>query len=488
MSLLPKLDNGGFYYVLLGCVVTSLYFMVISRMGTSTSSSEIIYNHVPIKSYSYDELCGEKRVKNKNLSISKSSISNSKSNEEETEYEAWDDNEDLSVAFTCDNVDRTKRLAQRGLFYVIYNFVRAEKEFGCTDSITLSAPGDFRFLDNVIPLVDRWQGPISIALYAPGYDFYTTLDSIAYLRNCQSYLIRDLVTFHIVFDQQYTPKQRTNGTILLDSYKDYYNCSTPPPWKNVLDEDLFKTEKKLLYPINVVRNVAKLASTTYFIFPSDIELYPSRKFIPKFLQFVKDNIDLFNNKDRNVFALPIFEILEDQVVPENKNALIDMLEKETAIIFHQSVCPECHTVIDSDIWVKTEETEGLNVFSAGKRTDKYVVWEPFFVCTQQTPLWDERLTWEGQSNKMVQAYTLCVMNYDFYVLDNAFLIHKPGVKKKKVQMEKFNDIVKNSTQLMKTIAIELQEIYGYNSNCSTTHLKKKKVRRRPIKVKAKPII
>lgn len=60
------------------------------------------------------------------------------------DYEGWDDTIDLSAEFVCDNVDRTKRVSQRGLFYVIYNFVRAEQEFGCTDSITLSAPGDFR--------------------------------------------------------------------------------------------------------------------------------------------------------------------------------------------------------------------------------------------------------------------------------------------------------------------------------------------------------
>lgn len=79
---------------------------------------------------------------------------------------------------------------------------------------------------------------------------------------------------------------------------------------------------------------------------------------------------------------------------------------------------------------------------------------------------------------------MCVMDYDFHVLDNAFLIHKPGVKKKKVQMERFTDIVKNSSQLMKRIAIELQEIYGYNSNCGTTH---PRTRKPPRKIRPKVV-
>lgn len=78
---------------------------------------------------------------------------------------------------------------------------------------------------------------------------------------------------------------------------------------------------------------------------------------------------------------------------------------------------------------------------------------------------------------------MCVMDYDFHVLDNAFLIHKPGVKKKKVQMVKYNDIVKNSSKLIKNIAIELQDLYGYNSNCNTSHPSKPKRKKKPVPVK-----
>lgn len=125
---------------------------------------------------------------------------------------------------------------------------------------------------------------------------------------------------------------------------DEYDCSLPPPWQDVNDEDMYKTQKGLLYPINVVRNVAKLAAQTYFVFPSDIELYPTKNFVQLFLQFIKNNFDLVKKGNRNVFALPIFEILSDQTVPENKTELLKMLKKKTAIIFHQTVCTVCHRV------------------------------------------------------------------------------------------------------------------------------------------------
>ncbi|XP_060526457.1 beta-1,4-glucuronyltransferase 1-like [Cylas formicarius] len=372
----------------------------------------------------------------------------------------------------CETGPSRTHVEQRGEFYVIYNLVKAEKSFGCLESITLSAPGDFRFLDNVVPLVDRWRGPISVALYAPGDDYFTTLDSISYLRNCETALIKEYVTFHVFFDTKYVPKSRHNGTSLLTAYADAINCSSPPPWLTKNDEDMFKVQNSLLYPINVARNVAKLAATTYFIFPSDIELYPTRDFIPLFLEFARGHPQLLAEDQKNVFVLPIFEVLENQTVPENKTQLQAMLKKKTAILFHQTVCAVCHRVVNGERWVRAKETRGLGVFTTGKRTGRYIVWEPFYVCTQKEPLWDERLTWEGQGNKMVQAYTLCLMDYNFNVLDNAFLIHKPGVKKKKVQIVKFKQLVKQSNRLLRQIGVELQTVYGNSSSgCRTNWVK-----------------
>ena len=44
--------------------------------------------------------------------------------------------------------------------------------------------------------------------------------------------------------------------------------------------------------------------------------------------------------------------------------------------------------------------------------------------TNAEPWYDERLSWEGRSDKMDQALKLCLLDYDFFILDNAFLIHR----------------------------------------------------------------
>lgn len=104
-----------------------------------------------------------------------------------------------------------------------------------------------------------------------------------------------------------------------------------------------------------------------------------------------------------VFVLPLYEIPADQQIPETKTDLQAMLENQTAFIFHKNLCLMCHKVPESERWEKQLETESLSVFSSGKRSGRYKYWEPFYIGTRDEPFFDERLTWEGQSNKMTQV-------------------------------------------------------------------------------------
>lgn len=68
-----------------------------------------------------------------------------------------------------------------------------------------------------------------------------------------------------------------------------YNCSMNPPYFNASSITLYKTQKKLLYPVNVGRNVARDAAMTHFLLASDIELYPNPGLVRKFLEMIARN-------------------------------------------------------------------------------------------------------------------------------------------------------------------------------------------------------
>lgn len=111
-------------------------------------------------------------------------------------------------SINCSNRQLHTHFDRRGDFIVFYNFVKADISFKCDESVTLTSPADVRFLENIPFLVEAWKGPVSVALYSPGDDFFITLSSIVYLRQCETSLIRDFVTFHVFFDQQHVPQDK----------------------------------------------------------------------------------------------------------------------------------------------------------------------------------------------------------------------------------------------------------------------------------------
>lgn len=142
-----------------------------------------------------------------------------------------------------------------------------------------------------------------------------------------------------------------------------------------------------------------------------------------------------------------------------------MLKNGSAIPFHKKVCSGCHSVPKSKEWMAAKEIAGLHVYHVGKRTGIFIHWEPIFIGTNLDPMYDERLSWEGKSDKMTQGYALCVLDYDFLILDNAFLVHRPGIKIYKRDSRRDALAAKTNMLIKKIIVPELKVIYGTRKGC-----------------------
>nr|XP_027207266.1 beta-1,4-glucuronyltransferase 1-like [Penaeus vannamei] len=182
------------------------------------------------------------------------------------------------------------------------------------------------------------------------------------------------------------------------------SCSTPPPY---LATHTYKRAHNLTYPVNVARNIARRAAATYFVLASDVELYPSRGFIPFFMDMLKrQDASPAPAPTRRVYVLPIFEVKSGLRPPASKLALARMLKRGAAIPFHKFVCPQCHKVPGMREWADSNATESVNVVMVAKRHPPFHHWEPIYVGTHLEPLYDERLSWEGRSDKMTQVSLL----------------------------------------------------------------------------------
>lgn len=225
------------------------------------------------------------------------------------------------------NVESTWWTAEtRGKYGVLRDFIQcslqAEPEM---KSITLTTQGTSDFLYHVEQLCDRWEGFISLSVYAPGDDFKLAVNTIYYLRQCGLKCISERVNFHMIYDTLYAPANVTVPAAYLATPN--FDCNIP------LDESMrllnintdFRGSKSLPYPINVLRNVARIASKTKYLFASDIELYPSVGIVPAFFKLLEreqsGQVTLINPKNPHVYVVPIFEVKANKKPPRTKKEL-----------------------------------------------------------------------------------------------------------------------------------------------------------------------
>jgi len=372
------------------------------------------------------------------------------------------------------------KLKMRGTeYWVLYNYIKASLTFKCNESVTITTHTEIPYLHNLEPLLDRWRGPVSVAIFTPGSDYKAAVEAVHYYRQCTTNgtdesLVSRYATFHFYFPVKHLPSSSfMSDDLSSDNYQ--ADCDKAPP--NVDDKveeksfASYRSRHKLTYPINVGRNVAREAVTTHFVFASDIELYPSPGLISKFLEMVRSSNNqhsraVSSNPNPRVYVNTIFEIKDGLTLPTNKTELVEYLERGDVIPFHKYVCSSCHLVPKYEEWKTLPVHDGLDISVIAKRRAPWIsgqAWEPIYIGTNQDPLYDERLHWEGKADKMSQAYVMCVLDYDFMVLDNAFLIHRPGIKTRSSSNGRLERQQRKIIQ--RSVVPELKRLYGIREGC-----------------------
>lgn len=203
----------------------------------------------------------------------------------------------INAHIHCVDKDMGPRVDQRsGNYWVLYNYIRGERSFRCNETLTYTTHGEYTFLHNLEPLLTRWQGPVSVSIFAPGDDYLAAVQAILYYRDCSATtLVKDYATFHIFFPFAHMPN--TSLFTQDELAKVRANCAVKPA---VIEEQVntYRNWSALDYPVNVGRNIARETANSHFIFPSDIELYPNPGLIPSFLDMIRYAIKIFYRQVR----------------------------------------------------------------------------------------------------------------------------------------------------------------------------------------------
>lgn len=141
------------------------------------------------------------------------------------------------------------------------------------------------------------------------------------------------VSWHLVYDSTLGPKISNIENISLP--ETYLTNIEVDCTRNIDDivksfNPSFRFDHKLPYPINVVRNVARLASKTRYLLASDIELYPSTNIVSMFMKLhERERLGLqplVNKEVPHTYVLPIFEVKSGIEPPFNKSQLVKLVK------------------------------------------------------------------------------------------------------------------------------------------------------------------
>ncbi|XP_045504634.1 beta-1,4-glucuronyltransferase 1-like [Colias croceus] len=368
-----------------------------------------------------------------------------------------------------------------GPYRVIYNAIRgmAYANNSKYDAVTYATQATPEFIYHIAEIAKYWDGPISLAVYVPNYDMDITIQIMKQL--CSCYPGMSKVSLHLFYPKRHPPKIRKPEQIIvtteistttsnvsveeilrdkLERYKNlnpktragyvewvrkkkiermmakiskkeegapnlhFVDCSGP----EVLDIPTFRRDHKMIYPINVGRNVARNASKTNYFIVSDIEMVPSDGLAPKFLRMVRK---LMGDKKRDegcifaktVFVVPLFEVERGEEIPHDKDTLVNMVTSNRAMYFHQKVCSHCQRFPGLQTWLLRPSPDILEPMLIARREYPYHRWEPLYFGTHREPWYSESLSWEGKQDKMTQMLELCLQEYRMVVLDGGFLCH-----------------------------------------------------------------
>ncbi|XP_014289932.1 beta-1,4-glucuronyltransferase 1 isoform X1 [Halyomorpha halys] len=309
--------------------------------------------------------------------------------------------------------------------YRIVNLADAVRSLVFTEpnpDITLITHCTFNHLSKVIPLAKQWQGPVSVAVYSEVENIALTLWKIASIQiDIKS--IKDNVSFSVV-----TPVPNNDEPVPILS---------PFPTLDVGNNSVgsFQNYDSIMdYPNNLLRNVARRASHTEFIFTIDVDMVPSENLRQEFLLFAtKKGLFRKNRRyDKTVFVIPVFEAKEAVSPPLNKPQLLSLIETGEVRPFYAQICPKCQDLTNYEGWLNEPPgSEMATIFDVLWKDP----WEPFYIASNNVPLYDERFKQYG-FNRISQVCELHVAGYTFSVMNNGFLVHRGFKTEQNFHIEK----------------------------------------------------
>ncbi|KAF0308964.1 Beta-1,4-glucuronyltransferase 1 [Amphibalanus amphitrite] len=213
--------------------------------------------------------------------------------------------------------------------------VVAEGEAALTGArrVTLATQASLDRLALLPELVSHWDGPVSVALFTPDVEHPLAAAFVAYLRRCHA-VIRQRVTFSLLVPVNRPPRPLGGSGQFASS-----PCgATRETLSSVLRRrpaSVTAWRQKIPYPQNTLRNLARNASLTEFVWVVDVDVVPVAGAASALNEFLASRAA--HSCGRCVFVVPTYEVDERERFPESAERLLELVRKKRARPFHEKV-------------------------------------------------------------------------------------------------------------------------------------------------------
>ncbi|XP_060614377.2 beta-1,4-glucuronyltransferase 1 [Anolis sagrei] len=314
--------------------------------------------------------------------------------------------------------ERLKRvLASGGLLdasgqYRIYrDMLRGDWDGQRSPDVVLVTHTSLGNLHHAQRLAERWQGPFSVAVFAPGAAEVRLATATIYAIAALCSPLRQLIRLHLVCHANQVatfPESGAGDFARLQTCGDVFAklARIGSHWHNY--------GANASYPNNLLRNVAKKAVGDQWALVVDMDMVPSEGLREAFLALQNEVAT------PGVFVVPAFEIRHTRRIPGTKAELLRLYQVGETRPFYEELCPRCQAPTNYSRWVNLPAGGPLHVAYDVEWRDP---WEPFYIGPPSVPPYDERFKQYG-FNRISQACELHVAGFHFSVLSDAFLVHK----------------------------------------------------------------
>ena len=224
----------------------------------------------------------------------------------------------------------------------------------CVQTVSLVTQCSLNHLHNILTLADRWNGPISVAVFTPSDSLTVALKYLMLLHKCYREKLRQ-TAIHLVDIYSSQPVELPDN---LNTFLDLnaFDCGS---FINIgIGDNMGNYDSRIYpYPGNLLRNVAVRGSITNYVFIIDIDMIPNTElyddlnmFLPNATQRVRNDKSDVRSNIMQVLVVPAFEQNDIDDVPRTKSDLLQKLDTGEVRPFYVEVCPKCHEQTNYDIW------------------------------------------------------------------------------------------------------------------------------------------